>query len=49
MGYYTIWLAPVKRIFVPFWELRVSTKRQVPAVDLSRVPRVDKDLLARPF
>jgi hypothetical protein len=21
MGYYTIWLAPVKRIFVPFWEL----------------------------
>jgi hypothetical protein len=21
MGYYTIWLAPVKRYFVPFWEL----------------------------
>ena len=21
MGYYTMWLAPVKRIFVPFWEL----------------------------
>jgi hypothetical protein len=21
MGYYTIWLALVKRIFVPFWEL----------------------------
>ena len=20
MGYYTIWLAPVKRILVPFWE-----------------------------
>ena len=20
MGYYTIWLAPVKRYFVPFWE-----------------------------
>ena len=22
MGYYTIWLAPVKRFFVPFWELK---------------------------
>ena len=22
MGYYTIWLALVKRIFVPFWELQ---------------------------
>jgi hypothetical protein len=21
MGYYTIWLARVKKIFVPFWEL----------------------------
>ena len=21
MGYYTIWLAVVKRIFVPFWEI----------------------------
>jgi hypothetical protein len=21
IGYYTIWLAPVKRYFVPFWEL----------------------------
>ncbi len=25
MGYYTIWLASVKRIFVPFWEFRFST------------------------
>ena len=24
MGYYTIWLAFVKRIFVPFWELGVT-------------------------
>ena len=22
MGYYTIWLAPVKKNFVPFWELQ---------------------------
>src|SRR5882762_2065182 len=21
MGYYTIWLAPVKKYFVPFWEI----------------------------
>ena len=24
MGYYTIWLAPVKRFVVPFWELRYA-------------------------
>ena len=26
MGYYTIWLASVKRIFVPFWEFRKITR-----------------------
>src|SRR5882762_8369285 len=25
MGYYTIWLAPVKKNFVPFWELGGKT------------------------
>jgi len=25
MGYYTIWLALVKKYFVPFWELREET------------------------
>ena len=24
MGYYTIWLALVKRIFVPFWEIELE-------------------------
>ena len=24
MGYYTIWLFAVKRIFVPFWEYRIK-------------------------
>jgi hypothetical protein len=27
MGYYTIWLANVKRIFVPFWELTSREER----------------------
>jgi hypothetical protein len=28
MGYYTIWLAPVKRIFVPFWEFEKKVETQ---------------------
>src|SRR6202035_3363207 len=30
MGYYTIWLALVKKYFVPFWELREKKRRCVP-------------------
>ena len=30
MGYYTIWLAPVKGIFVPFWELGKGMGRCIP-------------------
>jgi hypothetical protein len=26
MGYYTIWLVLVKRIFVPFWELALEAR-----------------------
>ena len=29
MGYYTIWLAPVKRFFVPFWECGETKIRRV--------------------
>ena len=31
MGYYTIWLAPVKKFFVPFWELRAAEECQKPS------------------
>jgi hypothetical protein len=30
MGYYTIWLAVVKRSFVPFWELENETRSYGP-------------------
>jgi hypothetical protein len=32
MGYYTIWLAPVKRYFVPFWEGEMKTGQVVPTI-----------------
>jgi hypothetical protein len=32
MGYYTIWLAPVKRIFVPFWEWKGKSGEERPTL-----------------
>jgi hypothetical protein len=45
MGYYTIWLAPVKRIFVPFWEIGKTVgasrgENQVPHTARKRRERV---------
>jgi hypothetical protein len=31
MGYYTIWLNPVKRFVFPFWELRPAGEYQPPS------------------
>src|SRR5216684_6787649 len=36
MGYYTIWLAPVKRIFVPFWEWRKWSTRPMRKAGLTK-------------
>jgi len=54
MGYYTIWLAPVKRFFVPFWESALlgligytgysHSERESTGV---RVPEVDRFVLWR--
>src|SRR3979411_394969 len=29
MGYYTIWLAPVKKFLAPFWELEIKERTSV--------------------
>jgi hypothetical protein len=54
MGYYTMWLAPVKRFFVPFWESALlgligytgysHSERESMGV---RVPEVDRFVLWR--
>ena len=38
MGYYTIWLAPVKRIFVPFWEIRGEDRTHPLKIPKGRPP-----------
>ena len=39
MGYYTIWLAPVKRFLVPFWELRGCTELERAAPTMAVIGR----------
>ena len=38
MGYYTIWLAPVKEYFVPFWEF---WGRNIPLSQIHKNPAFD--------